>query len=48
MTLCNRCGNEFNNFFNGVHWCIHCGKQFMFDENLIAKKKEELKESKKD
>jgi rRNA maturation endonuclease Nob1 len=44
MTHCNRCGRNFDNFFNGVHWCPYCGKQFMIDENLL-KKKEEEKES---
>ena len=45
MTICNRCGNEFNNIFNDVHWCTVCGKQFMFDENVL---KEENKKSKKE
>lgn len=45
MTRCNRCGNEFENFFNGIHWCTVCGKQFMFDENVL---KEESKKSKKE
>ena len=35
MTQCNRCGSEFDNFFNGVYWCTYCGKQFLFDENLV-------------
>jgi len=45
MTRCNRCGNEFDNFVNGMHWCPQCGKQFAFDENLL--KKEEKKSKKK-
>ena len=45
MTKCNRCGNEFDNFFHGVYWCVYCGKQFLFDENLM--KKEQEKEKKK-
>ncbi len=43
MTLCNRCGNEFHNSINGVHWCTVCGKQFMFDENKV-KEEEKLEE----
>jgi len=43
MTKCNRCGNHFDNFFNGVHWCVYCGKQFLFDENLLKKQEEERK-----
>jgi len=35
MTHCNRCGTEFDNFFNGVNWCPVCGKQFMFDMNAL-------------
>ncbi len=35
MTLCNRCGTEFENYFNGMHWCPSCGKQFLLDENLL-------------
>jgi len=38
MTLCNRCGNNFDNFFNNTHWCTICGKQFMFDLNELKKK----------
>jgi len=45
MTRCNRCGNDFDNFFNGTHWCTVCGKQFMFDENAL--KKEEYAKNKK-
>lgn len=37
MTHCNRCGTEFDNYFNGKHWCPNCGKQFMFDENILKK-----------
>jgi len=37
MTLCNKCGNEFDNLFNGKHWCTICGKQFIFDENELKK-----------
>lgn len=52
MTLCNRCGNDFENYFNGVYWCVYCGKQFLIDENLLkqleksgkyGKEKEEAK-----
>ncbi len=39
MTKCNRCGNDFNNFFNGMHWCIYCGKQFSYDDNLFEEQK---------
>ena len=39
MTKCNRCGSEFDNYFNGVHWCIFCGKQFAIDENIFKKEK---------
>jgi len=49
MTKCNRCGNEFENYFNGMHWCTFCGKQFLFDENQIKEmQKEEAKKSDKD
>lgn len=41
MTHCNRCGTEFDNFFNGVHWCVNCGKQFAFDMNLLKEDKKE-------
>ncbi|MEA3379164.1 MAG: hypothetical protein U9Q69_06050 [Nanoarchaeota archaeon] len=34
MTHCNRCDTEFNNYFNNIHWCPNCGKQFVIDENL--------------
>ncbi|MBS3095741.1 hypothetical protein J4231_03610 [Candidatus Woesearchaeota archaeon] len=50
MTKCNRCGNEFENFFHGAYWCTYCGKQFMFDENRMKKDnavKEEDKKNKK-
>ncbi|MBS3117715.1 hypothetical protein J4430_02445 [Candidatus Woesearchaeota archaeon] len=40
MTKCNRCGNNFDNFFNGFHWCIYCGKQFMFDANQLREQQE--------
>lgn len=40
MTHCNRCNSEFDNYFNGMHWCPACGKQFAFDENVM---KEEAK-----
>lgn len=43
MTRCNRCGGEFDNFFNGMHWCTVCGKQFMFDENILKEKDKKLK-----
>ncbi|MEK6816190.1 MAG: hypothetical protein AABY09_01130 [Nanoarchaeota archaeon] len=43
MTHCNRCGIEFDNFFNGVNWCVNCGKQFMFDENELKRQEEERK-----
>lgn len=43
MTLCNRCGNDFENYFNGVYWCVYCGKQFLIDENLLK----QLEKSKK-
>ena len=26
MTECNRCGEDFENFFNGYNWCPNCGK----------------------
>ncbi|MFH1332427.1 MAG: hypothetical protein ABIH63_04055 [archaeon] len=45
MTHCNRCGNQFDNYFNGIYWCVYCGKQFLIDENLIRKNK--AKEKKK-
>lgn len=41
MTHCNRCGSDFDNQFNGVHWCPSCGKQFMFDENALKKDSKE-------
>ncbi len=41
MTHCNRCRNDFDNFFNGRHWCPYCGKMFLFDENLLKKKSRE-------
>jgi len=44
MTICNRCGNEFDNCFNGVHWCIYCGKQFALDTNQFKKKNMNKKE----
>ncbi|MBI2667407.1 hypothetical protein HYX17_01400 [Candidatus Woesearchaeota archaeon] len=40
MTHCNRCGNEFDNFFNGVYWCVYCGRQFAFDENTLNQKQD--------
>lgn len=43
MTICNRCGNDFENFFNGMHWCPFCGKQFIFDENILKEKKKSKK-----
>jgi len=46
MTLCNRCGNEFDNYFNNAYWCVYCGKQFLIDENLL-RKEEKIKEKKK-
>jgi|ETNmetMinimDraft_2_1059921.scaffolds.fasta_scaffold121905_1 hypothetical protein len=46
MVHCNRCGNEFDNFFNGVNWCVYCGKIFAFDENLLKEKKQKGKEYK--
>ncbi len=36
MTDCNRCGEEFENFFNGYHWCPACGKVFQYDMNEKA------------
>ena len=47
MTKCNRCGNEFDNFFQGAYWCVYCGKQFLFDENLMKKQEESKKRYKK-
>ena len=47
MTHCNRCGNDFENYFNGVHWCTFCGKQFLFDENMLKQHEEEMKKGKK-
>ena len=44
MTHCNRCGNDFENLFNGIYWCVYCGKQFAFDENLLKKEKQNKKE----
>jgi transposase len=35
MTSCNRCGEDFSNFFQGSHWCPDCGKIFQFDANKI-------------
>lgn len=46
MTKCNRCGNDFDNYFHGAYWCVYCGKQFLFDENKI-KKEESKKDGKK-
>lgn len=46
MTHCNRCGNEFDNFFNGAYWCVYCGKQFAFDENLLNQKEDKEKKGK--
>lgn len=43
MTKCNRCGNEFDNYFNGIYWCVYCGKQFVFDDNRLRKAKKETK-----
>ncbi|MFH1637669.1 MAG: hypothetical protein ABIB71_04575 [Candidatus Woesearchaeota archaeon] len=40
MTLCNRCSTEFENYFNGMHWCPSCGKQFMIDENAFNEEKD--------
>ncbi|RME54504.1 transposase [Candidatus Woesearchaeota archaeon] len=40
MTHCNRCGEDFDNFFNGVHWCTNCGKQFAIDINMLKKETE--------
>ncbi len=45
MTHCNRCGNDFNNIFRGVHWCPYCGKQFVFDENLLKEENEKKENS---
>lgn len=44
MTQCNRCKGEFDNFFNGRHWCPNCGMMFSFDENAL---KEEPKKKEK-
>ena len=41
MTQCNRCGTEFDNWFNGYHWCPDCGKVFVYDENCTKKQKDE-------
>lgn len=43
MTHCNRCGNEFDNYFNAVYWCTYCGKQFLIDENLLRKEEKSKK-----
>lgn len=43
MTHCNRCGNEFDNFFGGVNWCPFCGKMFSYDENMLNEKSEKKK-----
>jgi predicted nucleic acid-binding Zn-ribbon protein len=34
MTRCNRCGEEFDNYFRGLNWCVSCGKLFMYDDNM--------------
>jgi len=39
MAICNRCGENFDNLFNGLHWCTNCGKQFAFDINEEETKK---------
>jgi len=26
MTLCERCGEEFENYYLGYNWCPGCGK----------------------
>ena len=39
MTNCNRCGENFDNHFNGYHWCPNCGKVFQFDINDKDNKK---------
>lgn len=41
MAHCNRCDKDFENYYNGVHWCPYCGKQFMIDENELKKLKKE-------
>ena len=47
MTLCNRCGAEFDNYFRGYHWCPSCGKVFMYDENVISEKEKDVFENKR-
>mgnify|MGYP001611751340 CR=1 FL=1 len=38
MAKCNRCGNEFDNWFQGTHWCVHCGMQFITESNKPKEK----------
>jgi len=32
MAKCERCEEDFNNFFNGYHWCPSCGLAFRFEK----------------
>ena len=41
MTECNRCGEDFENFFNGYNWCPNCGKVFVYNLSNFVKNYEE-------